>query len=512
MSKSYKLAALLSYANTLLSIVISLLLTPILQKVFGLGMYGVYGTIGSLVNTLAIMDLGLGSAVIRYVSKYRVEGDRDAMARFLGMVVVLYLIIGAVILVIGVVGYTQLGRLFAAFTPDELATAQKLFLLALGNIALSMLLNIFPATLNAFEEFVFLRGIAIARLVLRLGLILLLIQGGTNPVQVTMVDFGLSVLVAVCYMGYAFGKLRIRVRWGGLDKALLRTIFGYSAYIFLNMIMQEVYWRVDATLVSAICGAVVAAVTVTGGNMVNYFMEFSNAISGMFLPRSVQMVTQGADGEALTTMMVRVGRIQLMVISLPILGFALVGHSFLTLWLGSGPKPAMSPEGITQCYTIVLMLMLTLWVPMFQNVAISITQAMNKHGFRAVMLACIAVLNVVLSIVLIRLWGPVGAAVGTAVSLVVGNTLISNWYYHVKIGLNIPRFFRETLRGTLPALLVATALSTLTLLIPQGSWTLLLLQASTIAAIYLAAMWVMGMRPDERALITAHLPRKGVRS
>ena len=44
---------------------------------------------------------------------------------------------------------------------------------------------------------------------------------------------------------------------------------------------------------------------------------------------------------------------------------------------------------------------------------------MNKHAFRSVVLVAIAALNVGVSIVLARLYGPVGAAVGTVLSLLI---------------------------------------------------------------------------------------------
>ncbi len=492
----YKVGAVLSYLTIALNIVMGFAFTPMLQRAFGLGMYGVYGTIGKFVGYMAIMDLGLGNAVIRYVAKYRAEGDKTGMERFLGMVVALYALLGVVICCVGAVCYFQLPAFFPKYTAAEMAMAQKLFLLVLGNMTLSMLLNIFPGVMSAFERFVFMRMVTVIRLLLRAGLLALMLTRSVDPFRVTLLDTGLNLLVMLCYVGYVLGRLKVRVRWGGFDRALLRQIFGYSIFIFLNVIMHEVYWNVDATLVSMLRGAEMAAITVASGNLVNYFMDFSNAISGMYLPRAVQLVTKGASGEALTDMMIRIGRIQLMVISLLVIGFGLAGLQFFTLWVGD----TMGASGVATCYRIVLMLMLALLIPMFQNVAISISQAMNKHAFRAVMLSGIAVLNVALSVVLIRLYGPIGAAIGTAASLVVGNTIISNWYYHKHIGLNIPRFFREALRGILPALLLITALGSITFLLPQDSWRWFLARAVIILVLYVGVMVPVGMNDEERAL------------
>ena len=42
--------------------------------------------------------------------------------------------------------------------------------------------------------------------------------------------------------------------------------------------------------------------------------------------------------------------------------------------------------------------------------------------------------------------GGVGAALGTTISLVIGNGFIMNWYYHYRIGLDIKYFWSQILR------------------------------------------------------------------
>ena len=147
------------------------------------------------------------------------------------------------------------------------------------------------------------------------------------------------------------------------------------------------------------------------------------------------------------------------------------------------------------------MLILALTIPLFQNTGISIVQAMNKHAFRSVVLVAIAALNVGVSIVLARLYGPVGAAAGTVLSLLIGNVCIINWYYYHIIGLNIPRFFRETLRGILPALLLAGAVGALTLFMPTGGWLSLGARVAVICTAYAPLMYFVGMNAGERAAV-----------
>ncbi|MCL2811508.1 MAG: polysaccharide biosynthesis C-terminal domain-containing protein [Clostridia bacterium] len=494
--RQYQVGTVLSYVIILFNIASGLVFVPILARFMG-PEYNLYEGIGAFAGYIAMMDFGLGTVVIRYVAKYRAEGDRAGMERFLGMVLSLYTCIGALIVALGVAGFSFLGSFFTNLSPDELEVAQKLFVVLIANSACSMLFNVFPGVLAAHERFVPARVISLVRIIVRVGLVLIVVTTGGGAVRIMLVDTALNVASMVASALYAMVTLKVRIRWRGFESTLLRQIFSFSIFVFLNMVMNEAYWRLDRIIMMRVAFPLVI-VTSTGGKMAEYLMEFSNVFSGLFLPRAVQIVTRGADKAELTSLMIRVGRLQLMVISLLVIGFAVVGRQFMELWVGS--VPALSGR-VNECYAIALMLMLALLVPLFQSSGISILQALNKHAFRAVMLFFIAILKAVMSVFLAIAYGPIGAAAGTVVSLIIGNILISNWYYHYRIGLNIPCFFREGLRGILPALLLITGISCLTFFMPQDSWRSLLARIGVIFPVYVGVMITVGMNASERAML-----------
>jgi len=494
--KQYQMGTVLSYTIILLNIASGLVFVPVLMRFMGPA-YNLYEGIGAFAHYIAMMDFGLGTVVIRYVAKYRTEGDRPGMERFLGMILTLYTCIGVLVVALGGLGFSYLGDLFPNFSHGELEVARKLFVILIANSACSMLFNVFPGVLAAHERFVPARTISLVRIIVRIGLVLIVVATDGGAVRIMLVDTALNVASMIAYALYTLIVLKVRVRWRGFESKLLKQIFSFSIFVFLNVVMNEAYWRLDRTIMMRVALPLVA-VTSTGGKMAEYLMEFSNVFSGLFLPRAVQIVTRGANKAELTGLMVRVGRLQLMVISLLVIGFAVVGRQFMELWVGS--VPALNGR-VDECYAIALMLMLALLAPLFQSSGISILQALNKHAFRAVMLFFIAILKAVLSVFLAIAYGPIGAAAGTVVSLIIGNVLISNWYYHYKIGLDIPRFFREGLRGILPALLLITGISCLTFFMPQDSWSSLLARIGVILPVYVFVMITVGMNASEREML-----------
>ena len=94
-------------------------------------------------------------------------------------------------------------------------------------------------------------------------------------------------------------------------------------------------------------------------------------------------------------------------------------------------------------YYVALLLIIPVTVPLIQNLGIEIQRAKNKHKTRAIVYLCIAIANIFISIPLIRQFSSIGAAIGTTISLVMGNIFFINWYYYKYIGLDILTFWKN---------------------------------------------------------------------
>ena len=149
------------------------------------------------------------------------------------------------------------------------------------------------------------------------------------------------------------------------------------------------------------------------------------------------MVAANADDVELTQLFTRVGRVQFILLSLVLTGFIFFGKPFIGMWAG---------VNYYESFPVAVLLMFASFVPLIQNVGIEIQQAKNMHQFRSWVYLTIAVGNIFLSIPLAKVFGAVGAAFGTAITVIIGNVLIINWYYHKKVGINIKYFWQEILK------------------------------------------------------------------
>ena len=189
-SKELKIGSLLSYSGVFVNIVISLFLSPFTVRMLGQAQFGLYQLIWSFVGYMGVLDFGFSNTLIRYIAKYHSEGKQEEEQRFLGMSFIIYSAISALILIAGTLLYSNLSRIFPALSPSEILLAKKLFIIMVCNFILNIFLNVFPAVINAYERFIFIRSTALIRTLIRTGVVVaaLLAGGQSADARKTVAD------------------------------------------------------------------------------------------------------------------------------------------------------------------------------------------------------------------------------------------------------------------------------------------------------------------------------------
>ena len=488
-----KAGVLLSYGQTVLSTLISLVYTPVMLRLLGQSEYGLYTLVNGFISNLSLMSFGLGSAYVRYYARYESSDGEDGVAKINGMFMIIFLVIGALSLFVGGILVANVHNIFAAkLTPAEIETARVLMALLVVNIAVSFPCSVFTSYITAKERFFFQRMVSMIRTVLNPIVMLPLLLMGLGSVSLVVVTLVLSVVTDVSSAYYCFKKLNMRLTFGRFDFKLLREMGGFSFFIFLNMIIDQINWTVDTTILGIVSGTAATAIYGVGSQLHRYYMTLSTSISGVFVPQINRIVARGEGDDSLTRLFTRVGRIQFMLLMLVLTGFVFVGEPFIEAWGGGEYEGA---------YPIALLLMAPVTVPLIQNLGIEIQRAKNKHQFRSKVYFFMALANVAISIPLGMKWGGLGCALGTAVSMIVCNGFVMNWYYHRHIGLNMVYFWKQIL-SIFPAFILPVLLGMMAVRLHDFvGYGGVLLFAIPYSAVYCASLYVFAMDQSERALV-----------
>lgn len=500
-----KVGSLLSYAQMILGVVISLLYTPVMLQILGQSEYGLYNTVSSTISMLSLLSLGFNSGYIRYYAKYKKENDTQAIWKLNGLFLIIFTIIGLVALICGVFLSFNLGYVFAdGLTASEYELAKTLMLLLTCNLSISFPMSVFSHIISANEKFVFLKLVSVIKTVLNPLVTLPLLLMGFRSVAIVVVTLIFSVVTDGIFMYYVLGKLKYKFHFRNFEKGVVRSLFSYTFFIAINLIVDQINWNADKILLGRFKGTVSVAVYSVGYTLYQYYMMISTSISSMFTPRIHRIINETAYDHALqrkkvTELFVKVGRIQFLLLGLVGTGIVFFGKDFITkYWAGSE---------YGESYYVALLLVLPASIALIQNLGIEIQRAQNKHQFRAIVYVIMAVVNVVVSVVLCQKYGAIGSAIGTAISLVLANGVIINIYYHLRCNIDVVAFWKSILR-----MAVGLIIPVLFGMLINHCFTLAniwqyLCSIIVYTCIYCVCMWFMGLNSYEREMLTKLIKR-----
>lgn len=494
-----KAGAALNYVSIILHMVVGLVYTPCMLRMLGQSEFGLYSLAASIIAYLTVLDLGFGNAIVRYTAKFRAEGKQREQEEMFGMFLVLYIGIGLIAMVAGgVLAWNVEGLFSAKMTATEVERTRIMLWLMTFNLAFTFPMSIWGSIMSAYERFVFQRVVSIIRGVLNPIVMVLLLVVGYKAVAMVVVTTIFNVVTLLINWWYCKYKLSIKVRHGQFKWAFLKEVSIYSFWIFLNAIMDRIYWSTGQFVLGIYRGAAAIAVYAVAIQLQSMYMMFSTAISGVFLPKVTAMVAKENNPKAISDLFIRTGRIQYIVMSFILSAFIVLGRPFIELWAGAGYEDA---------YIIALLFFIPLTVPLIQNLGITILQARNQMKFRSLLYIFIAVGSLGISIPLTKYYGGIGCAVGTATALTLGQIIIMNIYYRSKQGLDIIGFWREIVKMSIAPLIIC-GLSYIALQnYSITSWTSFAIASMLFSVIYLTTFFRFSMNSSERDLFVKPLKK-----
>lgn len=488
-----KAGVVLSYAGQLIKIVVGLVYTPVMLRLLGQSEYGLYQLVYSVVSYLSLLSLGFGSSYMRFYSRFKVNKDETGIARLNGMFLTIFLSLSLICIICGGVMVGNIQGIFGnGLTKAEYKTAKILMLILVFNLALTFPNSVFNCSITAHEKFLFQKLIILLQNLVSPFLTLPLLILGYGSVGMVLVTTILTTLVLVSNIYFCFKKLHIKFVFRGFQMSLLKEMWFFTFFIFLNQIIDQINWSVDKFLLGRLAGTTSVAIYGVGGQINTMYLEFSNSVSNVFVPRVNKIVAESNDNSKLTKLFTKVGRIQFIILLLVLSGFIFLGKTFIKIWAGNGYESA---------YWVTILLIVPVTVPLIQNLGMEIQRAKNMHKARSVVYLFIAIANIFISIPLVKIMGATGAALGTAISLFAGNIIFMNWYYHNRIGLNIIYFWKQILK-IVPAMVIPCIVGIIIMKLSNGiNMILLILYAIGYSIVYFISMFLFGMNDDEQKLI-----------
>ena len=488
-----KLGIVLNYISIAMTFIVGLVYTPFLIRTLGQADYGIYALALAIAGYLSLLDLGIGNAIVRYVAETQVNGTKEKEAKLIGFFFKIFSYIGVATILLGLLITWNLGNIVSSdFSNDQIKTLQWMMFILTINFAVGFVLNTFSAVLQAYEKFIFLKSANIIRISLTPLLSVFYLFYSSNIIILTMILAAVNIGILVVSYYYYKKALKIKMTFHVIETNLKKEVIRYSLIIFVVAIADKLYWQTDQILLGILKNPEVVAVYALAIQFVNIFMSLSIAINSVFLARVTHMVSEKNYLQKLNALFIKVSQFQTFVLGLFLSGFVLIGEVFIELWVGPSYELA---------YYIVMILMLAFSLDLIQNLGLVIMQAKGNYSFRAYTLIICAVLNVFISIPIIKIYGSIGTAVVTSIFVFIGNVFVLNIYYHKVLKLNMIRYWRHIGKLIVLVVLIAGASFFVKSLFEITNWVTLFIFGVTYSFVYCFVIYVCYLTKDEKYVL-----------
>ena len=498
-----RIGILITYLNLVMGMAVNIFLTPFLIVSLGDVDYSLYKVMQSFAGPLSMFHLGISTIVTRAIVQCGSRGGQAKQDKenTIALALLASGVMALLVFAAGIVMCMAIPRLYGqSYSAGSIVLAKKIFLLFLGSTLLHMLTDAFSGCMVGHEKFAVTSSVQLCRTLFRAVLWILLLKLGMGVLSVVWVELLIAAGIFLFSLGYATIVLHEKPRLYRLDGRMLMDIVSFGVAILLQAIVNQVNNNMDVMILGAFV-AEKAVITMYSSALAIYsiYNSLISVVANFFLPKATSLVSRNASGEEITDFVITPGRFQATIAVACIVGFALFGRNFITVWIG---------EKYLDAYWVTLMLMIPVTIPLVENAMISVLDASLKRIYRSVTLVIMAVLNVVVSICLVGVLGFWGAAIGTLASLLVGHGFLMNYYYAKTFGLQVGRMFKSIFKGILPAGLAASAITLPLALFLPDTLVLFLVKCGSFVLVYGIFLLSFGLNAREKKTVLNMLRRK----
>ena len=425
---------MMNWAAMAVSMVVPFFLTPFVIHSLGVDAYGIWILATSTVAYLWILDMGLRSAVIRFVSKAAAEQKPEDATNAIGAALWVRVLISCGVAVLSIVLTVAFPHLFK-IPPDLQRAAQITVLMCALGVAILLTSGVFGGVLAAVHRFDVLSSISATQTLARAAGVILILRSGHGLISLAYWELAVAALggIATCAMAMkVFPPSRVKI--ARPDMKLLKSIWSYSVTTFVFIIAVQIITNTDNLVVGAFISVGMVAFYAIGGSLVGYASQVVSAISTTFTPMASNLEA-GGKTEELQSLLLR-GTQAMLGIALPIcVALIFRGKTFIGLWMG--------PKYSEISGTVLQILIVSQLFAIANGTATSIMMAIDKHKPVARWGVIEAVSNLFLTVIMVKTIGFYGVAWGTTIAMTFVHTFFYPRYVSQVLKITVGRYLWE---------------------------------------------------------------------
>lgn len=485
------------YVLLAVNVGLGIFIMPFTLRHLGTSEYGLWMLVASMTYYFQLLDLGYGSGIVRHLSEADARGDIPAANQILSTFVIVYALLGlAAAAGVAAIIVWIIPR-FPNLPAGQVWRAQALLALMGVRVAVGFPMTVFGAVTTARQRFALNNSVAIVVSVANALITYVVLASGHGLLTLvaSTTALGLASYGAYAWTArQAFPEFRIRLT--SFSRKLVRDVTSYSIYVFIIDIAIQIGFNLDNVVIGAVLGTSAVAIYAVAMRLADYQRQLCNQFNSLLFPVVVRLDASGRR-DALRNVLVDGTRIALTLVAGVTVCVMAFGRPLVLRWMGPGFDGSVAPLYVLALTGVVLV---------GQGPLGNVLLGTGRHRLVAFTSLGEALANLALSLLLVRRFGIVGVAAGTAVPVFVANLFILLPAACRSVGLSVWQFARlvaaAPLVGTVPAALTALVLLRVA---PPDSIALILIEGGATGLVYAVAAFAVGLDPSVRRRYLDHL-------
>lgn len=482
-----------NWGALLVSILVAFIMSPIIIRSLGDTNYGIWSLMTSISGYLTLLDLGIGSAVTRYVSKSVKTGEKKYVCQIFNSALALYVIIGCFIMLFSpLIGLGAAEIIKQKGVPN--ATLVHLAMVICADVALFLVGAAYRGFYQGVQRYDLVNAVTIGLTVLKAVVFFFLLRAGYGILALGyVIVFGDLLALAGYNWMVRFTNMTLEYSFKAIHREDVSTLISYSKFTFINMMANQMIYYSDSFVIGAFISAAAITYYSIGWSLVEYLKKFCVSFARVLVPVFSEMEASNSE-DGMRHLMIAGGRASLY-LSLPFcVALLLIGDQFISLWIGKSYADI--------AYPILAILLIPQFFEIPQQINCSLLFGVGKHRFLSYANTISGLVNLVMSILLAIRYGVIGVAIGTAVPQLVLNAVIIPWYVCRETGTRFLYYYVKVYANTLvSAAVFAVILQQLSSRFPANSYLTLFLNASIALLGYLVALYFTGLKLEEKRFV-----------
>jgi O-antigen/teichoic acid export membrane protein len=484
-----------NWSYLILSVLVAFWMTPFVLRHLGDSSYGIWALVLQLTGYMGVVDVGLRSALIRFVSRFKAQGDDEALNRLLNSTITLYaLMVPVCFLVAAILAIFVLPRMH--IPPGMLRVSQITVFVSAGCVACDFVFATSHACLVGLSRWVSINSVWISVLLLRTALTIAFLKLGFGLLTLALIQ------LSVTFLGYSaeVGILRellpkFKLKWQMPQLLHMRPIMTHGWYSFLLSLANRINYQVDSVVIALFLPISQVTFYVIGLRLIESLRDLLNSMAMIVAPLVSSFDAVGETHRVATTL-IQATRYSLIVGFLGVGVLLGLGADFIRLWMG--PRFA-GPSGI-----VLTILVLGVFVSCSEFTASHMLIGLSKHKLNVSYTIAESALNLAFSLVLVREYGIFGVAAGTAIANFIIRGLFYPHAFLKAFGVSWHEYLSQSVLPILPpAVSFLAGISIYKHFLPIRNYPDLILAGLVGLALFVIILWFFSLNPRERELIKA---------